>query len=114
MWPPPASSLSAVLTSPELVVSRVCLGSVVALWLLGCVAPSVGEQYFGLIPGNTLSNYYLWTFVTAGAFDNAPIMVHSNSTHSTHHSLPQTSLLTAKGPGHCSLCRRSLAVSRVC
>ena len=71
MWPPPVSSLPALLSSPELLTSRVCAGALVALWLVGLVAPTAGGELFGLIPGRALSSYSVWTFVTAGFYETS-------------------------------------------
>lgn len=41
------------------------------LWMLGVVAPEMGGDWFGLVPGRVLSNYRLWTFITAGPFETS-------------------------------------------
>ena len=50
----------------DLRVTRWCSLVLAALLLLGVAAPAPVSAVLGLVPGYTLSNYYLWTFVTAG------------------------------------------------
>jgi len=51
--------------------SRALLGVLLVLWLLGQLFGRYATDLFALTPGYTLSNYYLWTFVTAGLYDNS-------------------------------------------
>lgn len=51
--------------------SRLLLGVLFVLFMLGALFGQHATNLFALTPGLTLSNYYLWTFVTAGLYDNS-------------------------------------------
>ena len=53
-------------SAAELLVTRYTTAALSVLLLLGVAAPQSVGDVLGLVPGYTLSNYYLWTFVTAG------------------------------------------------
>ena len=53
-------------SAAELRVSRYTSVALVVLLIAGVSAPVSVSSVLGLVPGYTLSNYYLWTFVTAG------------------------------------------------
>lgn len=50
------------------------LGVLSVLWSLGMLFGPLADALFALTPGLTLSNYYLWTFVTAGLYENSFFM----------------------------------------
>lgn len=45
-------------------MSRMLLGVLSVLWALGMMFGQFADALFALTPGLTLSNYYLWTFVS--------------------------------------------------
>jgi len=65
------TSFRTLLASPDASGSRGVFASLFILWLLGQAFGQLAESCFAIVPGFMLSSYYLWTFMTAGAFDNS-------------------------------------------
>ena len=60
------SHVQQLASAPELRVSRWTSAALLLFLLLGVAAPHSAGAVLGLVPGYTLSNYYLWTLLTAG------------------------------------------------
>ena len=58
--------LRQLASAADLRVTRSTSAVLALLLILGVAAPQHVSAVLGLVPGYTLSNYYLWTFVTAG------------------------------------------------
>ena len=61
-----ASHCQQLLTASDVRVSRYTSAALFLLLLAGAAAPRHVSGVLGLVPGYTLSNYFLWTFLTAG------------------------------------------------
>ena len=61
-----ALHLHHLASAADLRVTRFTSAALCLLLLLGLAAPQYVSGVLGLVPGYTVSNYYLWTFVTAG------------------------------------------------
>lgn len=65
------STLITLYTSGECLISSIILGLWCLLWTVAQMAPALVEANLALTPGVIFSNYYLWTFITAGLVDTS-------------------------------------------